>query len=490
VVPPLSQQVITTINPDRIVMGQDSNATVSVVLTGGAAKYQTGAELVISPSLGTVANLVSMAPGAYTALYTPPKAAKDPAVAVMTFADRRDPTRTYGTLALPMLVKRDLQVKGLANSSVLVRIGDREFGPVKAAANGLAKVPVIIPPGVQQATIVSLSGNERVESPLDLKIPQSPRLRMVPLHTGLPADSRLSVPVRVFVVRGDGAPDTEASVTFATTAGQISAAQPEGKGVYSALWTPPSDPGPKKVAEISASVQDGKGPQLDRITVPLLPGRPAGFTLQPQPDQLKAGMTSFSLLARLTDAVDQGIPGRSLGFIVDGAKQVGPPKDLTKGDYKVDFTMGAEGPVDILATVKSPAGRNTVRQVLIFPQKERLPTDGLSSSMLTILALDEFGYPVANQDVQLQLISGEGKLPQTARTDASGMAQVHYTAGRKPGLIHIQATADGRSNGAAILQAPSTLAPSLTDLPNSGTQAALDLLSAWTPMVQRLRLER
>jgi hypothetical protein len=110
--------------------------------------------------------------------------------------------------------------------------------------------------------------------------------------------------------------------------------------------------------------------------------------------------------------------------------------------------------------------------------------------MLTILALDEFGYPVANQDVQLQLISGEGKLPQTARTDASGMAQVHYTAGRKPGLIHIQATAEGRSNGAAILQAPSTLAPSLTDLPNSGTQAALDLLAAWTPMVQRLRLER
>jgi hypothetical protein len=188
------------------------------------------------------------------------------------------------------------------------------------------------------------------------------------------------------------------------------------------------------------------------------------------------------------------MPGRSLSFTVNGAKQSGTTVDLGSGDYQARFKTTGQGAVELIATARAVATDNPMHQVLIFPSRDRMPQDGLSSTMLTILSLDEFGYPVANVPVQLKLLSGIGTLPAQTTTDSSGLAQVHFTAGRKPGIARIQASAQGKSAIIPMLLAPYTVNGSAVAegyaLPVSGSAKTIALFNAWRRIIQPKRLER
>ena len=139
--------------------------------------------------------------------------------------------------------------------------------------------------------------------------------------------------------------------------------------------------------------------------------------------------------------------------------------------------------------MKAPASHNPVHRVVVMPTRQRLLNDGLSSTMLTVLTLDEFGYPVTDQPVAIKIWKGDGSVPETARTDASGIAQVHYTAGRTPSIVHLQVEAGGHTAAVGLLQLPKGAASSLT-LPPSGPQSYLDMAEAWSAIVGFTRVER
>jgi hypothetical protein len=69
-----------------------------------------------------------------------------------------------------------------------------------------------------------------------------------------------------------------------------------------------------------------------------------------------------------------------------------------------------------------------VRDIVMLPTRTRLPPDGLSSSALVLLTLDEFGYPVANAPIGLRLVRGDGQLPAKATTDAARLTQAYHLA--------------------------------------------------------------
>ena len=125
----------------------------------------------------------------------------------------------------------------------------------------------------------------------------------------------------------------------------------------------------------------------------------------------------------------------------------------------------------------------------MLPTRDRLPPDGLSSTAITILALDEFGYPVADVPFEMTVLCGDGKLPTKGTTDGSGIAEVQYTAGRESGLINVMITAAGRTTNVGLLQLPPELAPDV-HVPFSGTATEAALEASWAPVVQQLRLER
>lgn len=487
VTPPLSHQITATLNPGQIVLGQDSSATLNITLAGGASQPLAGVELDVKASTGAVTNVTHLGGGQFTALYTPPDQ-QYPQLVLFTIADKRDPTRTYGAVAVPLVGKANFPVSGLPNSRVIVKIGDREFGPIQTDAGGKARVPLVVMPGIDRGTVVSVAGEAKTEEPLDLKVPPTPRLQFFPMPQGAPADPGVGVPVRLAVSTPAGAPDTAAQVTFTTTGGTISAARHEGNGVYVATFTPPASSSPAPVT-ISAAVADTRGPQNTSQTLSLVPTRPASMTLRAQPATLAADGSTFELFARLVGPDNQGMPRRTLEFVPSGASLAGPVRDLGGGDYQASFHTTGSGPVELLVTSTAVASTNPLARVLAFPSRDRLPNDGLSSSMITVLTLDEYGYPVANVPVSAQILVGDGSIPKEAKSNASGLAQLHYTAGRTAALVQIAFRAGDHSGVATLLQAPAGVGQGVA-LPDSGSEESLALSRAWRSIVKPLRIER
>jgi hypothetical protein len=218
-----------------------------------------------------------------------------------------------------------------------------------------------------------------------------------------------------------------------------------------------------------------------------VPERAAKVTLTATPAKLPAGATTLTLLAHVTGPDGAALAGRTLAFAVDGAKLT-EVKDLKNGDYQVLFTPTGKGPVEVSASVAAAPTGNALAHVVMVPSREHLPPDGLSSTMLTVATLDEYGYPVPNTDVSVRLLSGDGSIPGSVTTNADGVAKIYYTAGRKNGFVGIEATAGDRSAGVSLIQAPMEL--SLPDLPFAGPAAIRVLAEDWAGAMGAIRVER
>ncbi|MFN7146354.1 MAG: Ig-like domain-containing protein, partial [Myxococcota bacterium] len=456
---------------------------------GGDPGTVGGVKLLTNVSAGTVTNVTNLGGGQLGGLYTPP-AATQPQVALVTAADAADPTRTYAAVAVPLSAKLDHPVTVAPNSRVILKVGGRDFGPVPADSKGRAKVPIVVPPGATTATRVQITPDGAVsEEPLDLKLPEARRVAMFPTFAGLPSDARLQVPVRAFVVTPDGRPDENANVAFSASAGTVSPARHEGAGIYVATYTPPTANVAGK-ATITAKLADKAPVHADSRVVPLVPVRPTKLALSAAP--IPAGATAVPVTAKVTGPDGAPLAGRALSFAADGARLEGV-KDLKNGEYVATFTPTGKGPVGVTASAAAVPAGNALARVLLVPARERLPADGLSSTLLTVLTVDELGAPVPNVEVDLRLVTGDGSLPERATTDQNGAARVYYTAGRKHGFVGIDAaaTASGagtRTAGVSLVQAPPSL--TLPDLPVAAAAPTRAFVDEAAGAIAEMRVER
>jgi len=487
VLPPASHQLTVAANPPQLVLGQDASSTINIQLVGGDLSDVSDVALVLSPTAGEIANLTYLGNGRYSALFTPPKV-NYPQVAIITVADRQDPGRSYGYLAIPLIGKTSYPITSTPSANVMLKVGDRDFGPIQADATGRANVPILVPPGVQQAILTTAAGAETKTETIDLKVPESKRVALFPNYAGIPGDKGITVPVRVAVITAVGAAAANAQVNISASAGTITNAVHEGNGIYRADYTPSTMLAMGQVT-IAASLANQPGAQTDNVTVPLVPVRPGGVTLSTDPGLLAKGATGFKALVQVVSPDGKGMSGRQVVFVANGAEPQESVKDLKAGDYQGLFDLTGSGPVELTATVQSTPTGNPMRNLVLLPTVERLPNDGLSSAMLTVVAVDEFGYPVAGVPVTLQMVTGDGSLPSSVTTNDAGIAQVYYTAGRGAGLVNIQAMAMGHTAAIGILQAPSAVAAELA-MPRSGTPDSIALRDVWAAIVQVVRIER
>lgn len=482
--PPVSQQVAVAISPQQLTLQEGATASLDVSFVGGSPKFREGAQLVLRANTGTIENLTTMGDGVYAALYRAPET-DVPQVAVITAVDGRDPTRTYGHVALPLTAPKDLAVETDPGAKVLVKVGDREFGPEPTDRRGRATVSIVVPPGVTTGTLITLKDNARAESEVDLEIPDTPRLELFGSYPDLPGDANLDLPLRVAVVRADGSPDPSADLVVEAEGAAFSAPVHEGGGVYRVDLDPAAASG-----VVETMVRAGLRADEARVEMPvrLVPVRPASLALVPAPETLPKDLKEFTVAATLRDAEGNGLSERGVAFTTAGAR-LREVEDHGDGTYTATFDRTGRGPAELLATAKAPASTNPVRQLVVLPQKDRLPPDGLSSTAVTVLAVDEFGYPVAGIPIGLTLLRGDGKLPPKAQTDDAGMAQVQYTAGRAVGLVKLRVEAGGRVQTVPLFQLPPDALPELA-IPLSGTDFEANLIESWRPIVQPLRLEK
>lgn len=488
VAPPRSQRLSVATNPQQLVLSQDLTASVAINLAGGDRQSLTGVDLAVRPSAGSVDNLVPLGGGQFSALYTAPNV-QYPHLALLTVVDRRDPSRAYAGIAVPLVGRADFPVVDLTpNARVILKVGGREFGPLTADANGRARVPIVVPPGATTATRVQIAPDGKVtEDTLNLQIPEARRIALFPAVAAIPSDGRLQVPVRAMVVTAEGKPDEAASVVFSTTAGVVTPAKHEGGGIYVATYTPPFGNAATQ-ATIAVNLADKAALQSDSLLVNLVPARPTNVALTSEPASLPAGAEGFKVFAKVTGPDGAGLGSRAVNFTANGARLKDTVKDLRNGDYQAVFATTGSGPVELSASVSSAKTGNPLARVLLLPARERLPGDGLSSAMVTVATVDEFGYPVPNQAVAIKVAQGDGTMPAQATTNEDGIAQVFYTAGRKNGVVAITATVGDLVAAATLLQAP--LALPLPDLPVSASKQVAALAGEWQGSLASVRLER
>jgi hypothetical protein len=468
VVPSRTHQLQATVTPPRLTLGDDKTATITVRLASGDRQVENAVNLDIRASAGTVENLTNLGGGQFTALYRVPST-NNPQTVLMTVVDRADPQHSLAAIALPMSARSNLDVTAAPNSQVVVKVGEQQFGPVPVDKRGRARVPVLLQPGVLVGEKLSVTADgQNVKEPLDLKLPETPRIALFPTPAGVPADGRVAVLVHAAVILADGKPDTTAQVKFTVSDGTVGPARHAGGGIYEAVFTPPTRPSASTVT-LGAELLSGAG----RVASPLamkLVGAPVNeIKLTPTPASLAAGATSFKLLARLVGPDGAGLPGRALEFAVNGARLADPVKDAGKGDYQATFEVTGKRAVRLTASATLPATGNPLYRLLLVPREQRLLNDGLSSTLLTVATVDEFGYPVPNVDVELSLEAGDGSLPATTTTNAAGVSHVYYTAGRAPGLIRVKGVARSFTTRTALLQAPEEVR--LPALPPGGNKA-------------------
>ncbi len=484
--PSNDRKVNMTANPAELTLGQDAAATLSITLSGAPGQQFDGSDIVVLTNSGTIENVTHMGGGKFAASYKPP-AKLFPHMALITVADKHNPNRTFGHLSIPLVGKANFPVVGQPGGHVMVRIDDREFGPVSADSNGRAQVPLEVRPGFVNAAVISILNGQKTEEKLDMQVPAANRVTLFPISAAIASDPGVSMPIRAFVTTPNGSPDTNARLKFSTTAGDISEATHEGEGVYRAVFTPPFG-NQRAAATLTVEVDDLKSAQVASVNISLIPARPGSVTLTPEPTTLMAQAKGFQILTKVQSADGVGMAGRALRFRANGA-EVGNAQDLGSGDYKTRFKTTGKGAVEVIATVQTESSDNPFRKLLMFPSRDRMPADGLSSTILTILSLDEYGYPVGNVPVKLSTIGDVGSLPAQTTTDASGMAQVHFTAGRKPGLARVSASSGPLSTMIPLLLAPDAIAKGYS-LPASGSLADIALYEAWRKIIQSVRLER
>ncbi len=487
VAPPRSQKLTAAANPARMTLGQDRTATLSFNLAGGDRQALAGVDLIITANAGTVENVTNLGGGQFSALYTAP-ASNFPQVALITVADKRDPSMTYGSLAVPLWSKIDFPVTVAPGARAIIKIGDQQFGPIQADAQGRARVPILVAPGAALAEKISIgTDGKSVAEPMDLKPPEGKRISFVPTAAALPGDARVQVPVHAMVVTPDGRPDLTAAVVFSTTGGTIGQAKHEGNGIYTALFSPPTSASAAQVT-ITSALADKPEFQNASLTLSLVSVRPAKVDLTAEPTKLPASAEGFKLFAKVTGPDGVGLGARSISMAASGARIKGDVKDLRNGDYQALFTTTGNGPVEITASVAAPITGNPLSRLLIVPSRTRLNNDGMSSTMVTIVSVDEYGYPVPNVAVAVKLTTGDGTMPQQATTNGEGLAQVFYTAGRKPGLVTFEVSAGDLLAAAALAQVPEALA--LPTLPIAGSKADAGLVAEWDRALSEVRIER
>ncbi|MCB9780900.1 MAG: hypothetical protein H6742_20190 [Alphaproteobacteria bacterium] len=474
--------VSVTADPTSVVLGQDSTATVKLSLTGGATGPRDDADLVVTTSSGTAANVTNLGGGQYSLLYTAPDKLF-PHLALITVSDRRDSEATSGAFALPLVGKASFPVQGEPDASLLVRVGTREFGPVQANAQGKATVPLTVPPGVRTATVISIKDGARTEAQLDLKVPTSQRVKLLPTVPQLPADGKRTATVRVFVAQPDGSPDGAAKVTFQSSAGTVGAAKHEGGGIYAATWTPPKSGAPL-TATISVDVADDGGAQTDKLEVKLLPALPDAMTLEAAPDKLPGTDGKVVVSARISD--NSGARGVTLGASNAQASSAGSRQ--TDGTWTTPFQTPGNQPAIIQGAVAAPASDRPLARLLVFPATDVVRPDGASETVVTVLSLDGDGYPVPQAPVALEVIEGDAVIGGSITTDEHGIAHLRMTAGKTAGLVRIQAASGGHVGQAVLFQADAGFTAPASGM--GGDPATMAAWQAWNGRVNSIVVPR
>jgi len=245
--------------PAQLVLGKDSGADLEI-------RASSGAKVTFSTTIGTVSGAQHEGGMVRARFNAPPLRVPSVALVLAQVEDGGD--RDLYWLSIPLSGSDTMVIETKPGSKVEATVAGHMVGPVAAAENGNVRLPMVVPPGVRQATlkITDKLGNT-TEKPLDLEPPPFSRVRLATRAEAVDASSTLEV--EIFVVKPDGTPDDEARVALSSPDGETSMRGRIAPGVYLAEYAPAE--GQSGSARLEAKANG----QLATLDVPVRAGEGA-----------------------------------------------------------------------------------------------------------------------------------------------------------------------------------------------------------------------
>ena len=397
-----------SISPDSLVLGDDESATLTMVLPATAQPS-------ISASFGSVEGLTPLDNGEWTARYVP-RDVNFPHVAVLSLVDERG--EGVHAVSIPLLGKVQFPVAAPEGANVLLRIGGREFGPVTSQADGTALVPILVPPGVSIATQVVTVDGQVTESALDLAIPPSRRVQLLPLPSSVPAGS--TVTIYAAVVEPTGEMDAVTLPEITATAGEVGAVRRVSPGIVAADWAVAMPDG--GTASVLVTLP-GESEQVHAVDVDVLAARPMSIELVHDPVE---GRSELPIEVIIRDADDVAASGYTAYLM--GAETT-PITDGGRGSYRANASLSPAHRDQLVVVSSTPTGLPPASLALSSARQTVAPNGALA---VAVVALDRYGIPVPGVVVELEVVEGGGRIERTLATGEAGVAMARY---RSPDAI-------------------------------------------------------
>ncbi len=251
------------------------NRDHEVPLEISVAQGQDSAPPVVRANVGRVDRLERVGPGRFTAVYSLP-ATRFPEVAIIVafsaWPHAQSIHGAFGVLRVPLASAVEVPGRAEAGAEVRLSIAGKTFGPVKAAADGTFRLPVVVPPGfgVAQVQTIDRVGNRRSSS-LDLLLPPTDQLSCVSTPAQLPADGVSRARVLCATSDSHGAAARGSKVSLQASAGSLSPARDLPNGVAEWAWTAPTERGAGTVS-FEASWRNQGFESKEALSVALVQG--------------------------------------------------------------------------------------------------------------------------------------------------------------------------------------------------------------------------
>ena len=435
-------------SPRQLLSGRDSRATLTVSAPGLPPDVR------LACSAGRVLPARRSAPDTLQAGFVPPRT---DTLAPILCAAVSPSSGVHATVVLEVQRRQVLPLSGLPPlGRVEVRIGDTLHGPVRANASGQAEVPVLLSPGVTQATVSATApGQPARQWPMPLPVSSRPTVLLVAEESSLEADGERGLRVWAFGIDSRGEP-LEAAPGFSRTGGTFEA-QRIAPGVHLGTLVPHPRATP---GEAVLTAQAGHG-EPSTVRVELRAGvKP---TLALEIETLEGGFSGAFVHVSVHDGRGHTLPGEPVRLQAT-LGELGPVQDQGDGTYLARYRAPPGGGeerfvawIDGVPPVSSSATFLPIpRLTLELSGRERngheLPADGLSRVGIRISARDAKGLP-APDGTELLLSTTLGRLP-TSVTTREGRATVELESVRRTGEALVQVRWEDQSVSTTVRLVP------------------------------------
>ncbi len=465
-VPTFMPRAESQVTPDRIILGEDNQAIIRLQLFQPGQKPYESARLTAEVNTGDVSAFEHKGDGVYEARYTPPDILH-PDVAVVLVRDIRHDF--VQAVSIPLWARENFPVEAQPNSQVRLIVGSRTFGPVQADFRGVARVPILVEPGVDRATQLEQGSSGSKRRIIDLATPSIQRFHSVISPDSVQAGGRTRIHIFATPLQGQRASKALVNLKFESAIGTIRPARQVEPGHIVAVFEAPQKLEAQTtdlfLVEGTVDEETGDVTYGDRktylTTLEMFPSFPNRILLASVPPRLitkKPPETVFAKV-RVLDPHGNPVPNVLLDVKMPGVK-IGPITDEGKGNYSVGMkpeeevqsTQVSELSIDSPALVETtratdgsaikpkPAARE-IKLALAKPERitfvdpPRSLNGGEREYRMRVEVQDKDGNRLRGEDLIVR--ANRGKVLET-REDDDGVHAVFYQTperGGAPALI-------------------------------------------------------